>query len=553
MSAAAAARDRSEGAPLSHRQILIVFAGLMLGVLLAALDQTIVATALPKIVFHLHGFAQLSWVVSAYLLAPTVTTPLYGKFSDLYGRKIVFQFAIVVFLVGSALSGLSQNMDQLIAFRAVQGLGAGGLLALAMAIIGDVVAPRERGRYQGLFGAVFAFASVVGPLVGGVIVEHFSWRWIFYINIPIGIVALAVTTSVLRLPFRRQPHRIDYLGSALLVGGVSALLLVTVWGGAEYPWSSGVILGLAGIGIALLVVFGWWETVAAEPLLPPRLFRNDVFNVSSGMSFLIAMAMFGAIVYLPFYFQVVRGVTPIMSGLMVLPMMAGILTASISSGRMVTRTGRYRVYPLAGTVTMTAGMAAMTLVGASTPYGELALFMVLLGAGMGMVMQNVVLATQNAVEVEVLGTATSGLMFFRSLGAVFGTAMFGAIFVNRINAWLPRLLPAGIRSSLHIHASASGFNIAPDALHRMPVGVQVAVTQAFVHSIHTVFVVAVPFAALSILFALRLREIPLRKTTAISQPAPAGEVAVAGDAAEATSGGGIDAGIGAGVEVGTVG
>jgi EmrB/QacA subfamily drug resistance transporter len=516
---AAAARQRDEGTALTHRQILVVFSGLMLGVLLAALDQTIVATALPKIVFHLHGFAQLSWVVSAYLLTSTISTPLYGKFSDLYGRKGVFQFAIVVFLIGSALSGLSQNMDQLIAFRAVQGLGAGGLIALAMAIIGDIVSPRERGRYQGIFGAVFAFASIAGPLVGGVIVEHFSWRWVFYINIPIGIVALAVTSSVLRLPFRRQEHRIDYLGSFLLVAGVSALLLVTVWGGSQYPWSSAVILGLVAGGVVLLVAFGFWETRAPEPLLPPRLFRNDIFSVSSGMSFLMAMSMFGAIVYLPFYFQIVRGATPTMSGLMLLPLMAGILTMSITSGRLVSRTGKYRIFPLMGTIVVTFGMLTMTLLGATTPYAELALFMVVLGAGMGMVMQNVVLATQNSVEVEILGTATSSLMFFRSLGAVFGTAMFGAIFVNRINAWLPRLLPAQARSAFHIHASASGLNISPEAMHRLPPAVQSAITQAFVHAIHTVFVVAVPFAALSILFGLRLREIPLRDTSGLARGA----------------------------------
>ncbi len=517
MTAAAARHHHEPGAPLTRRQVLLVFSGLMLGVLLAALDQTIVATALPNIVAHLHGFAQLSWVVSAYLLASTVTTPLYGKFSDLYGRKGVFQFAIVVFLVGSVLSGLARNMDQLIAFRAVQGLGAGGLIALAMAIIGDIVSPRERGRYQGLFGAVFAFASVAGPLVGGVIVEHFSWRWVFYINIPIGIVALVVTTSVLRLPFKRLPHKIDDLGSTLLVAGVSALLLVTVWGGSTYAWSSGVIVGLSLAGIALLVGFAFQERRASEPLLPPSLFRNDIFNVSSAMSFLMAMAMFGAIVYLPFYFQLVRGATPTMSGLMLLPLMAGILTMSITSGRLVTRTGKYRIFPLLGTIVMTIGMASMTLLGASTPYAELAVFMILLGMGMGMVMQNVILATQNAVDYPVMGTATSGIMFFRSLGAVFGVAMFGAIFVNRINAWLPRLLPAQVRAQFHIHASASGLSITPAALHRLPPVVQDAITGALVHGIHTVFVVAVPFAALSIVFAFRLRELPLRDTSGITQ------------------------------------
>jgi EmrB/QacA subfamily drug resistance transporter len=522
MSAAAAARKNREPTTLTHRQVLIVFSGLMLGVLLAALDQTIVSTALPTIVAHLHGFSKFPWVVASYLLASTVTTPLYGKFSDQYGRKGVFQFAIVVFLIGSVLSGLSQNMDQLVAFRAVQGLGAGGLMALAMAIIGDIVSPRERGRYQGLFGAVFAFASVAGPLVGGIIVEHFSWRWVFYINIPIGIVALVVTTSVLRLPFRRQPHRIDYLGTALMVGWVSSLLLVTVWGGSTYAWGSPVIMALAATGALLLAAFVWWETKAAEPLLPPRLFRNDIFSTSSVMTFLIAMSMFGAIVYLPFYFQLVRGVTPMISGLMLTPFMIGILTFSILSGRRVSKTGRYRIFPLVGTLLMTLGLGLLTLLTASTPYWELSVFMVVFGAGIGLIMQNVVLATQNAVEVEVLGTATSGLMFFRSLGAVFGTTMFGAVFVNRINAWLPRLLPASVRDSLHLHASAAGLNLPPGALQRMPAPVQVEIGQAFVHSIHTVFLVALPFAALSIIFAVRLREIPLRATTGLAAPGEAG-------------------------------
>ncbi|MHB8330540.1 MAG: MFS transporter, partial [Acidimicrobiales bacterium] len=279
----------SAGPALTHRQVMIVFSGLMLGMLLAALDQTIVATALPTIVATLHGEQHLSWVVSAYLLASTVTTPLYGKFSDLFGRKGVFQFAIVVFLVGSMLSGLAQNMSELIGFRALQGLGAGGLIALAMAIVGDIVSPRERGRYQGYFGAVFAVASIMGPLAGGFIVQHFSWRWVFYINLPVGLVALVVTSSVLRLPFRRLSHRIDYPGALLLVAGVSALLMVTVWGGSQYPWVSPEIIGLILGGAVLLGLFGWWERRATEPLLPPRLFRLDIFNVSSGISFQNAM------------------------------------------------------------------------------------------------------------------------------------------------------------------------------------------------------------------------------------------------------------------------
>ena len=471
----------ANGAPgamvLSHRQVMLVFGGSMLGMLLAALDQTIVATALPTIVANLHGESHLSWVVSAYLLASTVTTPLYGKLSDLYGRKGIFQFAIVVFLVGSALSGIAQNMTQLIAFRALQGLGAGGLLALAMAIIGDIVSPRERGRYQGYFGAVFAFASVTGPLAGGFIVDNLSWRWVFYINLPIGILALVVTSAVLKLPFRRLPHRIDYLGSFLLVAGASALLLVTVWGGSQYPWSSGVIIGLMFAGVALIAVFAWWERRVPEPLVPPRLLHNDIFNVSSAITFLQSMAMFGAIVFIPFYLQYADGVSATESGLLLLPLMAGLLALSITSGRLVTRTGRYKVFPMIGTVLMSLGIWLLTLLRAETSHLTMSVYLFVLGAGMGLVMQNMVLATQNGVEPRDMGTATSALTFFRSLGAVFGTALFGTIFFNRLNHWLTVLMPPA--SHGHIKASASGLNIPPQAMHTLPLTVQRAVAESF--------------------------------------------------------------------------
>ena len=503
------------GRQLSHRQVMVVFSGLMLGMLLAALDQTIVATALPTIVASLHGEEHLSWVVSAYLLASTVTTPLYGKVSDLVGRKGLFQFAIVVFLVGSALSGLSQNMTELIVFRAVQGLGAGGLIALAMAIVGDVVSPRERGKYQGYFGAVFAFASVMGPLLGGLLTEHLSWRWVFYINLPIGAVALVVTTSVLRLPFQRMQHRIDALGAGLLVAGVSALLLVTVWGGSQYPWGSSVVIGLLAAGLALIGLFVWWERHAREPLLPPRLFRLDIYNVCSGLSFLQAMAMFGAVIYIPFYLQIAHGVSLTVSGLLLTPLMAGMLVMSIVSGRLVTRTGRYRVFPVVGTTVMVAGMVLLTFLGAHTSYVQLSVDLVLLGAGMGLVMQNTVLATQNAVEVRDMGTATSALTFFRSLGGVFGTAFFGAIFVNRLNAWLPRLLPTGLHGGGKVQATAGGFNVPPQVIDTLPAPVRSAITGAMVHAMDTVFLVAVPFAVLTLVLALLLRELPLRDTSGL--------------------------------------
>ncbi|MHB8439376.1 MAG: MDR family MFS transporter [Acidimicrobiales bacterium] len=500
---------------LTHKQVLVVFSGLMLGMLLAALDQTIVATALPTIVAKLHGEQHLSWVVSAYLLASTVTTPLYGKFSDLFGRKGVFQFAIVVFLVGSFLSGLAQNMDQLIASRALQGLGAGGLIALAMAIVGDIVSPRERGKYQGYFGAVFAVASIMGPLAGGLITEHLSWRWVFYINMPIGVVALVVTSTVLRLPFRRNPHRIDYIGAGLLVGGVSALLLVTVWGGSEYPWGSAPIISTAIAGAALVSVFVWWERRASEPLLPPHLFRIDIFNVSGGLCFLQSMAMFGAVVYIPFYLQLAHGVSVVASGLLLTPLMAGLLVMSVMSGRLVSRTGRYRIFPIVGTAVMVLGMLLLTSLHADTSNLRLSVDLVLLGAGMGLVMQNTVLATQNAVDMRDMGTATSSLTFFRSLGGVFGTAFFGAIFLNRIHVWLTRLLPPGLRGLAHSQVGASGFNVTPAQLSLLPAPVRHAITTSLVHAMDTVFWVAVPFSVLTFVLALMLREQKLRDTTAL--------------------------------------
>jgi EmrB/QacA subfamily drug resistance transporter len=508
-----ATKEVREPKELSHRQVMIVFSGLMLGMLLAALDQTIVATALPTIVASLHGEEHLSWVITSYMLASTVTTPLYGKISDLIGRKVVFQFAIVVFLIGSALSGLSQNMGELIAFRAVQGIGAGGLIALAMAIVGDIVSPRQRGRYQGYFGAVFAFASIMGPLAGGLFTENLSWRWVFYINLPIGAVALAVTSIVLRLPFHRTEHRIDWAGTGLLVGGVGSLLLVTVWGGSQYPWSSPEIIGLLVVGVVLIVTLLLWERRASEPLLPLRLFRNDIFTVSSGLSFLQAMAMFGAIVYVPFYLQLADHVTPTISGLLLTPMMAGMLVMSIVSGRLVTRYGRYRIFPIVGTILMTVGMVLLTALGAHTSDLRLSVDLVLLGAGMGLAMQNTVLATQNAVEVRDMGTSTSLLTFFRSLGGVFGTALFGAIFVNRLNVWLAKLMPAGARA--HVSANAGGFNVPPQVIWKLPAPVRDAITGAFVHAIDTVFWVAVPFSVLSMILAWFLREQHLRTTSGL--------------------------------------
>ena len=496
--------------PLSHRQILIVFSGLMAGLLLAALDQTIVATALPTIVGELGGLDHYSWVVTAYLLSSTVSTPLYGKISDLYGRKAVFQTAILIFLAGSLLAGLAQTMLQLVLCRGLQGAGAGGLLAMAFAVVGDIVSPRERGRYTGYLGAVFAFASVAGPLLGGFIVDHASWRWVFLINLPVGAIALAVTSSVLKLPVVRRPHRIDVEGAALLVAGGTCLLLALVWGGTEYPWGSRVIVSLALAGVALTVAFVAWEMRADEPMLPMRLFANRIFSVSAALGFLTGCGMFGGIIFLPLYLQVVTGASATNSGLLMLPLMTGLMISSVSSGRTIARTGRYKVWPVTGTAIAAAGMFLLSLMDVETTRLESSVFMLVLGLGLGMVMQVLVLAVQNAVPYADLGVATSAATFFRSMGGSFGVAVFGAILNTRMAQELPRLLPAAVL------ADAGGRTgrllSSPAQIRLLPPETMEAIVEALSRSIHSVFLWAVPLLLAGFALSWLLEEIPLRET-----------------------------------------
>ena len=503
--------SRAGGAitPYTRRQILSILAGLMLGMVLAALDQTIVSTALPTIAGELGGINHLPWIVTAYLLTSTISTPLWGKLGDLHGRRGLFQAAIVIFLAGSVVSGISQNMGQLIAFRALQGVGAGGLIVGAMAIVGDILSPRERGRYQGLFGAVFGFSSVAGPLLGGFFTDHLTWRWVFYINVPIGILALYVTSVVLLLPKKRREHVIDYLGTLLLGCGVTAIILVTTWGGNEHPWSSPLILGLALVGLALLVGFVFVERRAPEPLIPMQLFRVHTFSLTSLLGFIVGVAMFGAIVYLPLYLQLVHGVSATASGLLMLPLMVGLLSVSTIAGILITRSGRYRVFPIAGAGLMVLGMFLLSLLTVDTPLRVASIYMLIVGMGLGGVMQVLVIAVQNAVPYEHLGTATASATFFRSIGGSFGVALFGGIFNQAFIRNAPRTIPA------HALGLFAGGDIAqsPAALAKLPPEVHRGFVEAVAQSLHIVFLVAGFVALLAFGLAWLLREVPLRHTT----------------------------------------
>ncbi|GKQ34184.1 MFS transporter [Streptomyces sp. A012304] len=487
--------------------VLVSIGALLLGMLLAALDQTIVSTALPTIVSDLGGMDHLSWVVTAYMLASTAATPLWGKLGDQYGRKRLFQTAIVIFLVGSALCGMAQNMPQLIAFRAVQGLGGGGLMVLSMAIVGDIVPPRERGRYQGLFGAVFGATSVLGPLLGGLFTEHLSWRWVFYVNLPVGVVALAVIATALHIPRRATPHVIDYLGTFLIASVATCLVLVASLGGTTWAWASPQIVGLAVLGVVLAVAFVAVERRAAEPVLPLKLFRIRTFTLSAVISFIVGFAMFGAMTYLPTFLQVVHGVSPTMSGVHMLPMVAGMLLSSTVSGQIVSRTGRWKVFPIAGTGVTAVGLLLLHQLDENSPTGEMSAFFFVFGLGLGLVMQVLVLIVQNAVSYEDLGVATSGATFFRSIGASFGVAIFGTVFANRLGDKLADAfrgvdLPAGV--------SVDALEADPRVISELPPALRPPVLHAYASSITDVFLYAAPVAVLGFVLAWFLREDRLR-------------------------------------------
>ena len=496
---------------LSHKQILVVMGGLMVGMFLAALDQSIVGTALPRITSELGGLDKLSWVVTAYLLTATASTPLWGKISDLYGRRLLFQIAIGTFLVGSVLAGFSQDINQLIAFRAVQGLGGGGLMALAMATIGDVIPPRERGRYQGYFAAVFGTSSVLGPVLGGWFADGPGWQWIFWINLPLGIIALVVTSAALRIPHVRRDHTIDYLGAAVIVASVTSILLYTAWAGPELGWGSRTGVALLVAGLLLAVVFVLVELRATEPIIPMRLFRSSIFSVANLFGFLIAMAMFGAMIFIPVYLQVVDGMSPTESGLAMVPMVVGIFTTSISAGQLMSRTGRYRHFPIMGASVVTVALFLLSRLDNATPYWVAGVSMYVMGLGLGLTMQVLIVVVQNSVDRADMGVATSSVAFFRQMGGAFGTALFGAILTSRLGIHLadatreapPEAVKALAGQDLHAVAdNVQLIKALPEPLHGL-------VTEAFSLALHDVFLTAVPLTLLALVAALFLKEVPL--------------------------------------------
>nr|WP_212834989.1 MDR family MFS transporter [Catellatospora sp. TT07R-123] len=485
----------------------------MLAILLAMLDNMIVGTAMPRIVGELGGLDKLSWVVTAYVLGTTISTPIWGKLGDLYGRKTIFLTSIVIFLIGSALSGAAGEIDpasgmtQLIAFRALQGLGGGGLMVGAMAIIGDLVPPRERGKYQGMMAAIMGVAMIAGPFIGGFITDHADWRWAFYINLPLGGVGLFVLATTLHLPKYRTEHRIDWIGAALLSVGVTALVLITTWGGSKYAWGSKEIIGLAVAGVLLLGVFLWTQTRVPEPILPLGIFRNRNFSLVSIIGFMVGFAMFGAISFLPLYMQTVQGASATNSGLLLLPMMAGMMVTSVVAGRTITKTGKYRIFPILGGVVLAVSMFLLTRLDTDTSRTESSIYILLLGIGMGFLMQTTMLIAQNSVDRKDLGVSSSTATFVRSIGGSFGVSLFGAVFINRLKDDIAANVPAGAGSSM---GSINIGALQPTQLDALPPAVKQIVIHGISFATSGLFWWALGFAILVPVAAWFIKEVPLR-------------------------------------------
>jgi EmrB/QacA subfamily drug resistance transporter len=497
-----------------RREVLIVLPGLLLTLMIAMLDQLVVSTALPRIVGDLGGLNHLSWVVTAYVLASTITTPLYGKLGDMYGRKRLLVIAIVIFLAGSALSGLSHTMDQLIAFRAVQGLGAGGLMTGAIATLGDLVSPRERGQYMGYMMAAMMVAMIAGPLAGGYITDTLSWHWIFYINMPVGGAALIYLALTLHMPRRKVQHKIDYLGAGLLAIAATSLVLLTTWGGVQYGWGSSEILGLGALTIVAIVLFCLAERRAAEPVLPLHVFRNLNFSLASSMSFLVGLILFGALTFLPLYQQTVQHLSATGSGLMLIPLMLGSMVTTIAAGQVTSRTGKYKIFPILGGAGMAAGLILLTQMGVSTSLVVSGIFFAVLGLGMGFLMNMTTIIVQNSVQPQDMGVASSSRTFFQQIGGSIGVSLFGVIFARRLTEDLSARVPG-----VHLNASGGQFN--PVTVNVLPAPVKHAVFYSISHAIDGVFVWATPATVAIFLLAWFVKEVPLRgRAPSAEQPTP---------------------------------
>ncbi len=504
----------------THREIMVILAGLMLGMFLAALDQTILGAALPRIGSDLGGAQEISWVISAYLLSSTAVTPIYGKLSDLYGRRLMLQSAILIFITASLLCGLATSMQMLIGFRALQGLGGGGLMVLAQATLADVVSPRNRGKYQGYFAAMWLIASMIGPTLGGFFADYLTWRWAFWINIPLGLIALFVAQSSLRaLVVKRIRHRIDYLGGLLIVGAVTCLLLVTTLGGADMPWSSPLILGLIGAALVLLALAVIQEHRAAEPILPPRLFRNRAFVIANSTCVFYSMAIVGSVVFMPSFLQMAYQLDASQSGMVMIPFLIATPLAVIVGGRIVAYTGRYKILPIVGLSVMMVGMGAMCFVSAATPLVLSMAIMTVFGLGVGFLGPILIVSMQNSIDWRDMGSGTAAFNFFRNMGGSFGVTLFGAVLLARLEGLVSRLpvppLPGDAEPGVTL------LHLGGKALSSMPDAARDGVARAIEGAFNDMFLCGLIVSAIGLLIVLFMKEEPLKTVTAAAERAEA--------------------------------